>query len=104
EAVRLVHRTVGFDPQVVFQPQRAAHQPGGPVVAGARVDAVDPDHQPPRPNRSSAPRITTIATACASTRARISFWLSTGLPPRNMFHSPMNRMIATAASASTVTM
>src|SRR4051812_37632130 len=43
------------------------------------------------------------ATNCAMTRARISIWLRLASPPRNMFHSPMNRITATATQAMTVT-
>src|SRR5690242_4552848 len=38
----------------------------------------------------------------AMTRARINCWLRLASPPRNMFHRPMNRITATATTATTV--
>src|SRR5690606_5046063 len=65
-----------------------------------------PHAQRPCPKKKRAPRMTTIATNWAITRARISVWLRLPLPspPRNMFQSPMKRMTATTASATMVTM
>jgi len=70
--VGLIDAAVGFDAQRSLGNRFSGRQPGRALVAGAGVDAVQRDHQPPRVRHQKTPTSRTTVMNCNSTRSRIS--------------------------------